>query len=88
MESESFLKNCLSSGSKVSSKRVATFVALMTWVICILVELFTDKEISANTMDTLMYIVGTGIGFTASEKFGRKDTEKKELLELPIYIHT
>lgn len=79
-----FIKDCLSSSSKVSSKRVATFIALVTWVICILTELFTKFEVSANTMDTLMYIVGFGIGATASEKFAKKPSviseEKKEII--------
>lgn len=78
MSKSNMFIDCLSSGSKVSSKRVATFVALLTWVTCILVELFTDKAISANTMDTLMYIVGAGIGFTASEKFAKKSTDEKK----------
>lgn len=71
-----FVVNCLSSGSKVSSKRVATFIALITWVSCILVELFTDKSVSNNTMDTMMYIVGFGIGATASEKFSKKKEDE------------
>jgi hypothetical protein len=66
------LIECLSSGSKISSKRVATFVALLTWVTCIITELYTKFEVSPNTMDAMMYIVGFGIGATASEKFTSK----------------
>lgn len=70
--------DCLSSGSKISSKRVATFVALITWVTCVLVELFTIKEVSPNTMDALMYLVGFGIGATASERFSKKTEKNKD----------
>lgn len=76
MEEENKVENlfteCLSSREGISSKRVATFVALITWVICVITELFTSYEVSVNTMDTLMYLVGFGLGATASEKFGRK----------------
>ena len=78
MAKSNWVIECLSSGSKISSKRVAMFVALITLVICVLVELFTDFAVSTNTMNTLMWLVGFGIGATASEKFAKKTPETKE----------
>lgn len=68
----SWLNECLSSGGKISSKRVSTAIAVITWVVCVIVELFSDYSVSDNTMDTMMYIIGFGIGATASERFTKK----------------
>ena len=68
----SWLNECLSSGGKISSKRVSTAIAVITWVVCVIVELFSDYSVSDNTMDTMMYIIVFGIGATASERFTKK----------------
>ena len=39
-------------------------------------ELFFEKQVSPQTFDAMMYIVLGGLGFTASEKFTKKDTTK------------
>ena len=67
-----WINECLSSGGKISSKRVSTAIAVITWVVCVIVELFSDYSVSDNTMDTMMYIIGFGIGATASERFTKK----------------
>jgi hypothetical protein len=38
-------------------------------------ELFFEKRVSPQTFDAMMYIVLGGLGFTASEKFTKKDTK-------------
>jgi hypothetical protein len=40
-----------------------------------LAELFFEKKVSPQTFDAMMYIVLGGLGFTASEKFTKKDTK-------------
>ena len=80
-----FLKNMLSSGSKVSSKRVVTFICLLFMIIGYVANLFWDFEVSSNMFESLQWIVMAGLGFTASEKFG-KTPEPVE--ETPTPSHT
>lgn len=57
----------------VSSKR---FITLASFVMCSLAfvsELFTTYKVSKETFDSMMYIVIAGLGFTASEKFTKKE---------------
>lgn len=57
----------------VSSKRVVTLLAFLLCAVAFLTELFTDYSVSIHTLDSMMYIVIAGLGFTASEKFTKKD---------------
>ena len=66
------LVEMLSSGSKISSKRVITALAMLLITICTISELYWDFSVSDNIFDSLMYIVIGGVGFTASEKFTKK----------------
>lgn len=66
---------CFSSGGKISSKRVVTAMATLVWIVCVITELFSDNSVSENTMDVVLYIIGIGIGATASERFAKKDTK-------------
>lgn len=63
----------LSEGSKISSKRVITFLGALMLFICVMVELFTSKEVSKNTFDSLMYLVGGGMLTVVAEKFSKKN---------------
>jgi uncharacterized membrane protein len=74
----SFLIRMLSgeSESNPSSKRVITFLAFLLIAIAFFSELFFEKKVSPQTFDSIMYIVLGGLGFTASEKFVKKDTSK------------
>lgn len=56
-----------------SSKRVITFLAFLLIATGFIAEMFFNKEVNPHTFDTLMYIVLGGLGFTASEKFTKKD---------------
>ncbi len=59
-----------------SSKRVITLLAFLLLAVGFLAELFFEKKVSAQTFDAMMYIVLGGLGFTASEKFTKKDITK------------
>ena len=80
-----FLKNMLSSGSKVSSKRVVTFVCLLFMLIGYVANLFWNFEVASNMFESLQWIVMAGLGFTASENFGK--TPEPEAEE-PTPTHT
>ena len=70
-----FLKNMLSSGSKVSSKRVVTFICLLFMIIGYVANLFWNFEVASNMFESLQWIVMAGLGFTASENFGNTPPE-------------
>ena len=59
-----------------SSKRVITLLAFVLVATGFVAELFFEKKVSPQTFDAMMYIVLGGLGFTASEKFTKKDTTK------------
>ena len=64
------------SESNPSSKRVITFLAFLLIAVAFFAELFCEKKVSPQTFDAISYIVLGGLGFTASEKFVKKDTTK------------
>lgn len=61
------------SDGNASSKRVVTFLAFLLCAVAFLTELYTSHHVSEHTLDSMMYIVVAGLGFTASEKFTKKD---------------
>jgi len=73
-----FLKIMLSSGSKVSSKRVVTFICLLFMIIGYVANLFWNFEVADNMFESLQWIVMAGLGFTASENFGNTPPEPVE----------
>lgn len=72
-----FLVRMLSgeSESNPSSKRVITFLSFLLLAVAFFAELFFEKKVSPQTFDAISYIVLGGLGFTASEKFSKKDTK-------------
>lgn len=60
----------------ISSKRAVTIIAFMLCSIGFIADLFWDYEVNANVYEGMMYIVIAGLGFTASEKFARKNEDK------------
>jgi hypothetical protein len=64
------------SESNPSSKRVITFLAFLLIAVAFFAELFFEKKVSPQTFDAISYIVLGGLGFTASEKFTKKDISK------------
>lgn len=63
----------LSEGSKISSKRVITFLGALMLFICVMVELFTTKEVRPATLEFLVYLVGGGMATVVAEKFSKKN---------------
>jgi hypothetical protein len=74
----SFMVRMLSgeSESNPSSKRVITFLAFLLCATGFIAEMFFEKKVNPTTFEYMMYIVIGGLGFTASEKFVKKDTTK------------
>ena len=72
-----FLKGMLSDGDddNISSKRLITLLAFIMCSVAFMVDLFTDYEVKSALFDSMMYIVVAGLGFTASEKFAKKETK-------------
>jgi hypothetical protein len=67
------VKDMLSSGSKISSKRVVTFLSFLLLAVAFIADLFFDFSINENVYDGMYYITLGGLGFTASEKFSKKE---------------
>ena len=69
-----WLTSMLSDGSNgsISSKRVVT---LLAFVICSwgFVASVVGYHVDPKLFDSMMYIVLAGLGFTASEKFAKKE---------------
>ncbi len=59
-----------------SSKRTITFLAFVLLATGFIAEMFFEKKVNPTTFEYMMYIVIGGLGFTASEKFTKKDTSK------------
>ena len=70
-----FITSMLSDGvnGTISSKRVITLLAFLLCAVEFLGELFFQLDVKPHTLDSMMYIVIAGLGFTASEKFTKKD---------------
>jgi len=70
-----FLLRMLSDGTNenISSKRAVTIAAFLLCSIAFIAELFWNYKVSQTTFEAMMYIVIAGLGFTASEKFAKKD---------------
>ena len=71
-----FLKNMLSSGSKISSKRTVTFICLLFMLIGYTANLFWDFTVDTKLFESLQWIVMAGLGFTAAENFSPQGNEE------------
>lgn len=69
------IQSMLSDGvdGSISSKRVITTVAFILCGVAFMVDLFTQYKVTAAIFDSMMYIVIAGLGFTATEKFVKKE---------------
>jgi hypothetical protein len=69
-----WLKSMLADGvnGSVSSKRVITFLAFIVCVYGFIADIHGYK-ITPALFESMIYIVIAGLGFTASEKFAKKD---------------
>ncbi len=74
----SFLRVMLSDDTDcVSTKRVITVLAFLLCAAGFVGDLFWDYSVNTTVYESMMYIVISGLGFTASEKFaprrGKRD---------------
>ena len=71
----SWITSMLQDGSNgtISSKRVVTLLAFVLCATAFMVDLLTNYKAEPHLFDSMMYIVIAGLGFTASEKFAKKD---------------
>ena len=69
-----WLKSMLadSVNGSVSSKRVITFLAFIVCVYGFIADIHGYK-VTPALFESMIYIVIAGLGFTASEKFAKKD---------------
>lgn len=69
-----FITSMLADGTNntVSSKRVVTLLAFLLCSVAFVAELFWNYKVTAETFNSMMYIVIAGLGFTASEKFSKE----------------
>jgi len=69
-----FLTSMLSDGTNgtISSKRVVTLLAFLMCVYGFAAMIY-GYHVDSKIYDSMMYIVLAGLGFTASEKFTKKD---------------
>ena len=69
-----WLNSVLSDGqnSSVSSKRVITLLAFIVCVYGFVADIHGYK-VTASLFDSMIYLVIAGLGFTASEKFAKKE---------------
>jgi len=69
-----FILSMLSDGinATVSSKRVVTLLAFLMCAVGF-IAMVCGYPLDSKIFDSMMYIVIAGLGFTASEKFTKKD---------------
>jgi hypothetical protein len=70
----SWLTSMLADGTNgsVSSKRVVTLIAFLLCAYGFIASIY-GYHMDTKLFDSMMYIVIAGLGFTASEKFAKKD---------------
>jgi hypothetical protein len=73
---KNFFINCVSSDGKVSSKRLVTLLAFIMMAIGFISNLFWKFTVEPTIYDSMKWIVIGGLGFTASEQFANKNTDK------------
>ena len=78
---KSFLESMLQDGCdvSVSSKRVITLLAFILCSMAFVGDLFWDLSVKAEVFDGMIYIVIAGLGFTASEKFARRESTEEDV---------
>lgn len=73
-------RSMLSDGTDdgISSKRAITVAAFLLCAAGFIGDLVWDRKVDPNVYEAMMYIVIAGLGFTASEKFGKQKTDSTE----------
>ena len=69
---------------EVSSKRVITFLAFVWVSVAFLVNVFMEVPLEQHIFDGMLYLVMSGMGLSAFEKFSPEHAhgDKEELLDL------
>ena len=72
-----WLNSMLSDGCNgtVSSKRVVTLLAFIVCAFALIADIYGYK-VTPSLFDSMIYLVIAGLGFTASEKFAKKEEQK------------
>jgi hypothetical protein len=72
-----WLRSMVSDGHNgtVSSKRVVTLLAFLLCAYGFVADI-QGYKVTPALFDSMIYLVIAGLGFTASEKFARKDNDK------------
>ena len=72
-----WLNSMLSDGCNgtVSSKRVITVLAFFVCAFALIADIFGHK-VTPALFESMIYLVIAGLGFTASEKFAKKEEQK------------
>lgn len=60
----------------ISSKRAITVAAFLLCAAGFVGDLVWDKKVDPNVYEAMMYIAIAGLGFTASEKFGKQKSSE------------
>jgi hypothetical protein len=70
-----WLKGMLTDGTDelLSTKRVIALSAFLLCGMAFCVDLFTNYTVTPALFDSMMYITIAGLGFTATEKFAKKE---------------
>jgi hypothetical protein len=75
----SVLRNIVSDNEDcISSKRVVTLLAFSLCAAGFVADLFWDLKVNTAIYESMMYIVISGLGFTASEKFAPSRGKRNE----------
>jgi hypothetical protein len=61
----------------ISSKRVVTLLAFALCSAAFIGDLFWNLDVKDSVYEGMMYIAIAGLGFTASEKFGKQKKEEQ-----------
>ena len=59
-----------------SSKRIITLLAFILVAISFTADQFSIYKANEKLFDSIIYLVIAGLGFTASEKFAKKEEQK------------
>ena len=59
----------------ISSKRVVTLLAFLVCAFALIADIYGYK-VTPSLFDSMIYLVIAGLGFTASEKFAKKEEQK------------
>ena len=62
---------------QVSSKRFITLTAFLCLVVAFLSNVFAEIPLQEFVYDGMLYLVGSGLGFSTVEKFSRSSGAKK-----------